>query len=194
MDNIDNILPPDQVAEFFQRERERITRYLRNHFFKITEEDAEEAFSRGCHALLEAIHSGRFTAEQHEYSLEKYLQTCCSNQMSKMLKERSNGKDEDLENKDRGDEDWDDENIPDDTGIADSLQHEQDLALMESILDNLPDPCRDLITWKYYSGFSATEAAQRLGYSSSRVAITTLSRCMKRLRTHFNEERRLTDE
>jgi len=172
---------------------------LRNHFFNITEDDAEEAFYRGCHALLEAIHSGRFTVEQHEYSLEKYLQTCCSNQLLKMIDQHEtkggvSNEDEDLENKDRGDEDWDDENIPDDTDIADRLQHEQDLALMEFILDYLPAPCRDLITWKYYSGFSATEAAQRLGYSSSRVAITTLSRCMKKLRTHFNEERSLNDE
>ena len=195
-----------KIQLFFTEQRGRVMRLLGSRY-GVNDDDAEEAYSRGVHALLEAIHSGRFTTEYHEHALAHYLQTCCINQLMKMFEQRKKETPIDWSGDVGGDDDsWDDgsDHQPDDAQAASMAsdaaeceaadQHEADLQLMESILETLPYPCKDLIWGKLKEGFSAGEMAARLGYSNSRVAITTLSRCMQKLKERFNDERRLIDE
>jgi len=173
-------MPKEKVGPFITEQRKMVIGFLINKH-KVSEENAEEAFYRGCHAMLENIHSGKFIKEEHEGSLAKYLHTCCENQLLKMFKIASrNISDDDVP-------DW-----PDESG--DKVQMETDLELMESIVEDLGSPCQELIWGRYGDKFSAQEMAYRLGYSSSRVAITTLSRCMQRLRNRFFNERKQQDE
>jgi len=194
--------------------------------YEISAEDANECYSKGWHTLLEAIHSGKFTEEYHDYSLVKFLSTCCKNHCKKLLYERKrmNGNAEADNEVDETDQEIDKSSAKEVGSVSalkqedDSkqegnvilsinikpdveelplkeadptaaLEHKEDLQLMEHILDDLPYPCKDLIWGKYRDGFPAEEMAWRLGYSGSRVAITTLSRCMKKLRNRFLEER-----
>jgi len=195
MSDIRDFIPKESMTKFFQEQRERITSFLINRY-NAPEEDAEEAFCLGCHALLEAIHEGRFTSEHHEYSLVKYLQTCCKNQLMKMFeqqhKEIAISKFEDEDEADG--EKWPDLTDDDQDGYSESRQQKDaDIELMLSIIEDLPHPCKDLI-WGKQEGFSSTEMAVRLGYSNNRVAVTTLSRCMKKLKERFNKERRIVNE
>lgn len=202
---ISDFMGKKKVSEFFQQEGERVRRYLCSRF-GVSDDDAEDAFAEGCHALLDAIQSGRFSSEYHENSLSCYLQNCCRNQLLKMLRNRKKEIPTDLEGRETdGGAPWDDEggNASADGGMGtgalfssdyeESQQHEIDLQLMESILEDLPYPCKDLIWGKYKEHFSATEMSMRLGYKSSRVAITTLNRCMQKLKNRFNSERRMTN-
>jgi len=188
MSDISDFIPKENMSRFFQEQHTRVTGYLLRHN-KISEEEADDIFSAGCHAMLEAIHSGRFTSEYHEYSLVKYLHTCCNYQMLKMLERKK---------KTATNEGLDTDNLSDSASDADDDDNEdqktKDLELMETILEDLPYPCKDLIWGKYKERFSAEEMALRLGYNSNRVATTTLSRCMKKLRKRFNSERRIIDE
>jgi len=184
--------------------------YLQTQY-NVSEEEAKEAFCRGVHATHDAIHSGRFAAELHEHSLVKYLHQCCKRQLLKMFDEQSITVDSgdiqsanDWESLEAGEpattktkvkiSSFSDGPEPADSPTETTAQREADLTLMKTILDDLPHPCKDLIWGKFYEGFSATDMAMRLGYNGPRVAITTLSRCMAKLKKRFNKERRLTDE
>jgi len=207
MNNVNDLIQKENVTRFFQEQRERITRYLCLRY-GISVGDAEEAFCKGCHAMLNAIHTGKLSAGYHEHSLGKYLQTCCRNQMLKTFERDKREITIDFQESAINPYDsWsefgntaqmaahasnaDIESVQD--GDA-TQQHEKDLLLMESILEDLPYPCKDLIWGKYKEGFSAGEMAMRLGYKGSRVAITTLSRCMHKLKKRFNSERRMANE
>lgn len=198
MADIYDFIPKPGVARFFQQQRERDVRYLIAHY-GVTEEKADQAFCEGCHALLENIHNRKLTAENFSGSLEGYLMSCCRNQLMKLFEKEK--KDIIANCKTTDDDRWTDDNI-DDSWINDkgnwvdiaTDQHESDLRLMEKIVADLPSPCEDLIYGKYFNHFSPYEMAMRLGYGGARVAITTLSRCMKKLKDRFYKERRLLDE
>jgi len=209
MSDISDFIPKENLSHFFEDQHKRVTGYILKHN-KISEEEADEIFSAGCHAMLEAIHSGRFTTEYHEYSLVKYLHTCCKYQMLKLLeqkkkkvkKSRKDGKDfdiidklsEDISGYYKEEGKWKPYVNTDGDDKMSEEQKKEDLELMETILEDLPYPCKDLIWGKYKERFSAEEMAMRLGYNSNRVAITTLSRCMQKLKNRFNSERIMIDE
>jgi len=206
MSDIIDFLNGQSVSDFFDEQRQRITRHLSTRY-GVSDDDAEEAFSEGCLALFEAIEAGRFTEEEREFSLGKYLQTCCRNQLLKMLEHRQREVATDFQANEAYSADaFDDEADAAPTAaayqpafeafdtVSEAEQRESDFRQMDSILSDLPYPCKDLILGKYGEKFSAAEMAQRLGYSNSRVAITTLSRCMQKLKKHFNSERRLLHE
>jgi len=206
MIDISKFLNGQSLAAFFDEQRRRNMCYLCVRY-GVGDDDAEEAVSEGCLALFEAIQAGRFTEEKREFSLEKYLQMCCRNQLLKMLERRGREVPTDFQANEAFSADaWDDDadnpspfashlSPVDSTDTAgEAEQREADLQQMENILGSLPYPCKDLILGKYGNGFSAAEMAQRLEYKSSRVAITTLSRCMDKLKKRFNSERRLLNE
>lgn len=160
---------------------------------------ANEAFCEGCHALLDNIHEGRLTAENLSCSLQSYLTSCCRNQLLKLLEKRKRlyGKQRTEDDVTSWETDMADESRVNDDGDWVSVtaeQHESDLSLMEKIVMDLPFPCEILIWGKFRDKFSPAEMAVRLGYSGPRVAITTISRCMKKLKKRFEKERKLIDE
>jgi len=206
MSDISDFLNGQSVAGFYEEQRQRIPRYLSTRF-GASDEDAEEAFCAGMHALLEAIRDGRFAEVEHEYAIGKYLQTCCRNQLLKMFEQRQREVATDFQANEAFSADaFDDDADAGPTAGAyqpailafdtaeEKAQDEYDMQQMEAILEDLPNPCKDLIWGKLKEGFSSAEMAQRLGYSSNRVAITTLSRCMDKLTKRFNSERRLINE
>lgn len=195
MDSVYQFIPKPGVARFFQKERESNVRYLVKRF-AVTEEMANEAFCEGCHALLNNIHEGRLTAENLSCSLQSYLTSCCRNQLLKLQEKRKrlSGRQQTEDDVTPWETDMADESRVNDDGDLVSIaaeQHESDLRLMEKIVIDLPFPCEDLIWGKFRDKFSPAEMAARLGYSGPRVAITTMSRCMKKLKKRFEKERKL---
>lgn len=185
-DSILDFIPRPGFARFFQDAQRKIVRYLISHYH-VSEDMANEAFCEGCHTLLDRIHDGRLTAESlnsdTNTTLEKYLFVCCRNNLLKTIKR----------NKIIAD------NPPEEEPVyiqasgkqesEETEQHEMDLSLMEKIVLDLPTQCHDLIFGKYYNRLSLAELAEELNYGSSRVAITTLSRCIKKVRDRFKKER-----
>lgn len=198
MADVYDFIPRLGVARFFREQRERNVRYLIARY-GVTEEKAENAFCEGCHAMLENIHNDKLTIGNMSGTLEGYLMSCCRNQLLKVFEKEekdiiahSETIDDSRWIDDDGDETW--ENNSDYSVDTHTDQHESDLQLMEKIVADLPSPCADLIYGKYFNHFTPSEMAERLGYNSARVAITMMSRCMKKLRYRFIEERRLADE
>ena len=179
MGEIEDFIPREDVSKFFRKEKERITRYLMAKA-NVSSEQAEDAFSNGCMAMWQNIQSGKLTPQLLTCSLATYLTSCCENQLSNaLIKDRRMVCDEDKVN-----------DILSRTEPDDTSQKEQNLKLMEQIVKELPYPCEDLLWGKYKDGFSMTEMAQRMGYSNDRVAITTMHRCMDKLRKKFNSLRK----
>jgi len=186
MGDINDILSGKKLEQFIKDEREKVIPYLSKRY-RVPTEEAEDAFQDGLVALFEAVNSGRFKEEQHEYSLVRYFHTCCKNQLLKKLgKIEKETIPSDPDELGTGDYDI--------SALEDDNQHNEDIELMQDILADLPKKCRSLIWGKYHDGFSATEMAAMLNYNSDRVAITSLNRCMEKLRNRFNETRRLYDE
>lgn len=190
-DNILDFIPRPGVARFFREAQRKNVRYLISHY-RASEEMAEEAFAEGCHKLLDAIQSGRLTAENVNTgtvsTLEAYLFKCCRTCLLKMIEADKRIVHEPEDPSDDG------EIYSPVTGRCQSTdQHESDLELMKKIVLDLPSPCNDLIYGKYYNRQSLTELAEELNYSSPRVAITTLSRCIKKVRARFKKERTLAE-
>lgn len=60
--------------------------------------------------------------------------------------------------------------------------------VLRTSLSKLGEDCRSLIKLFYYDQISMQEIAEKMGFGSSRVAITTKSRCWKRLKEKaYNE-------
>jgi len=81
MGDINDILSGKKLEQFIKDEREKVIPYLSKRY-RVPTEEAEDAFQDGLVALFEAVNSGRFKEEQHEYSLVRYFHTCCKNQTS----------------------------------------------------------------------------------------------------------------
>jgi len=186
---MDKALELLQDKEFLTKQRSKVVGHLRKKIAKsgFTEENATDAFYQGIKEMHNAILEGRFTMRDKN-SFSKYLQTTCLNQYCKMFGEQWRIVPVDSK------EEWSFPQFLGSTGDESPKQHEADLELMEHILMTLPEPCETLIYGRFWNKFSAAEMAERLEYKNSRVAITTLSRCMKKLTKRFNKERRLIDE
>lgn len=88
MAKLEDMIPARKLLQFVKEEREKVIRFLRRRYTNVNEEDADEAFSRGMHALLEKIHSGEFTEEYHENSLSQFLHTASKNHLLKIFDEK----------------------------------------------------------------------------------------------------------
>ena len=59
---------------------------------------------------------------------------------------------------------------------------------LRTSLSKLGEDCRTLIKLFYYENISMRDIAEKMGFRNSRVAITTKSRCWKRLRERAYDE------
>ncbi len=66
--------------------------------------------------------------------------------------------------------------------MADVLEKEAKIKMVESVLQNLGEPCLKLLQFFYYKGLSMKEIAGKLGYKSLNVAKTQKYKCIERAR------------
>lgn len=62
------------------------------------------------------------------------------------------------------------------------------MKVVSTALSTLGEDCRTLIKLFYYDQISMQDIAEKMGFGSSRVAITTKSRCWKRLKERAYDE------
>lgn len=75
-----------------------------------------------------------------------------------------------------------------DKTAQDVLIDSQEKLKIQSLLHQLGDPCKSLLTMYYFNRFSMAEIAERLDYASADVAKNKKSLCMKKLKALFKKQ------
>ncbi|WP_170110415.1 RNA polymerase sigma factor [Flavilitoribacter nigricans] len=72
----------------------------------------------------------------------------------------------------------------------DPVQEELEFEVMESALDALGEPCRELLTLYYYQNLSARLISQQMAYKNESTVRNQKYKCLKRLQQIFHRLRR----
>ncbi len=74
---------------------------------------------------------------------------------------------------------------------VESFLHQERNDLVRQLLDRLPEPCRKILQYAYYQGYSMEEIARRFEFKNAQVARNKKSRCLKRLKELLNTSEQL---
>lgn len=147
---------------------------------KISEDDAESAYSDAVLTVIEHIGSGRFEGRSE---VKTYLTQIFTNKCVDIIRKNTTNK-ADVHQNAVGLEDaltW----LPDETQSAvRKLIIENEIEVLRQRLRTIGDKCRAMIL-AWGEGFSDEEIAQTMGYNTAAVAKTSRLRCLEKLKQKY---------
>lgn len=181
-----------ELNQFLTNEHDKVLAYIKKTY-SLGEEDGQDIFQEASIALYMNIRGGKLTTLTS--SLSTYFLRICINQSLKYLSKRQrtiplvdertllNGKDYDISKAEELFE-WctSDEN-------ADFRAESE--RIVDKILDNLPDTCRNIFTGYYWQNLSANVIANMFGFANANSVKSQKYKCVDRFKKKYNEMMRL---
>lgn len=182
---IRNIQNEAQISRFVLDEWSKISLFLQRHY-GLSEEDCQDVFQEAFIILYEKIRKEDFVLTS---SLSTYFMGICKNK----AKELKRTKKKLVLVEDELDFSLLEGNISQDKVEAlialeeDTLAEIQKEELVESIVQEMPSPCKELLWGFYRDNLSLKALADLLNYSSEGSVKVTKHRCCEKLRIRYKE-------
>jgi RNA polymerase sigma factor (sigma-70 family) len=149
---------------------------------KISEDDAESAYSDAVLSVIDHIVSRRFEGRSE---LKTYLYQIFSNKCVDIIRKNTTNKAEVHQNSVGLDDAlaW----LPDEAqSVVRKLMVESDIAQLRQHLQTLGEKCREMIL-AWGEGYSDEEIAQMMQYNTAAVAKTSRQRCLEKLKEKYQK-------
>lgn len=160
-------------VEMYQRYFSLIEQYVLRNSGNTS--DAKDVFQDGLIVFYQYLSKQDFSLES---SIKTLIYAICKNLwLEKMRKGKKIILDEESM-----------KNFQVDKTAQDVLIDSQEKLKIQSLLHQLGDPCKSLLTMYYFNRFSMAEIAERLDYASADVAKNKKSLCMKKLKALFKKQ------
>ena len=158
----------------------KFLRVIKKKFTGMRFDDIQDLYSKSFLIVKENLIKGTVSEETN---WDNYIITIGMNQAIKNLK--SQGKvvyhpDNSYLKKNQEEENYD-------------IDKDRAYEIIEETLQDMKEPDRSIIMFKYYNRLSSGQIAERLGYGSARVITTLRCRAMKRLRELVEERMKRED-
>ena len=175
-----------QLNEFASSQWEKTLSFLKS-YFSLSQSDCEDVFQESFIVFYNYATEGKLN--DITSSLSTYFNSICRNKAHELL--RKYGKEINIvdEYPDAFKDDFDDDKI--DTLLAledNSVNIEQrKAALVQEIVEDLPEPC-DKILWGFYrDGFSMKTLASMLNYKSEGTMKVIKHRCCDKFKNRYSQ-------
>ena len=178
---------PDEklLGQFFDKERSKVLLVLRNRL-SITTEDAEDIYQNACIALYNNIQKGKL--KTLTCSLYTYFSQICLNMGYNFVNRghSTTSFDQLVDNTQYDEYDLAKLEAVLGLGQGDRLSSKQ-VAMMRDIVQDLPQPCEQIL-WLYYGDdLSMKEIADIIGFNGADSVKSKKSQCMSKLKERFNK-------
>lgn len=175
-----------QLNQFALKQWGKTLAFLQSRF-SLPREDCEDLFQESFMILYQNILDGKL--ENSTASLSTYFNSICRNKAYELMRDK--GKTVFLVDKypDETQDSFDSEKIDSILSLAENsamLDQRKD-ALVREIVNNLPEPCNNILWGVYRDGFTMKTLADMFHYSSENSVKVTKHRCTEKFRTRFME-------
>ena len=180
-----NIQDERLLGQFFKKERSKVLLVLRNRL-SITTEDAEDIYQNACIALYNNIQKGKL--KTLTCSLYTYFSQICLNMGYNFVNRghSTTSFDQLVDNTQYDEYDLAKLEAVLGLGQGDRLSSKQ-VAMMRDIVQDLPQPCEQIL-WLYYGDdLSMKEIADIIGFNGADSVKSKKSQCMSKLKERFNK-------
>ena len=180
-----NIPDGKLLGQFFNKERSKVLLVLRNRL-SITTEDAEDIYQNACIALFNNIQKGKL--KTLTCSLYTYFSQICLNMGYNFVNRghSTTSFDQLVDNTQYDEYDLAKLEAVLGLGQGDRLSSKQ-VAMMRDIVQDLPQPCEQIL-WLYYGDdLSMKEIADIIGFNGADSVKSKKSQCMSKLKERFNK-------
>ena len=179
-----NIQDERLLGQFFEKERSKVLVVLRNRL-SISTEDAEDIYQDACIALFNNIQKGKL--KTLTCSLSTYFTQICLNMGYNFVNRghSTTSSDQLVDNTQYDEYDLAKLEAVLGLGQGDRLSSKQ-VAMMRDIVQDLPQPCEQIL-WLYYGDdLSMKEIADIIGFNGADSVKSKKSQCMSKLKERFN--------
>ena len=176
-----NIQDERLLGQFFEKERSKVLVVLRNRL-SISTEDAEDIYQDACIALFNNIQKGKL--KTLTCSLSTYFTQICLNMGYNFVNRghSTTSFDQMLDNTQY--DEYGLAQLEAVLGLGDGLSSEQ-TKMMRDMVQDLPQPCEDIL-WAYYGDdLSMKEIADVIGFNGADSVKSKKSQCMSKLKERF---------
>lgn len=161
------------IAEIYRQLRPEFLSWAAMRF-KVDQEQIIDVFQESVIVFYRNVAKGKLT--ELNISVKTYLFAIGKNLLLKALRDE----------KQQVNIDELPANILEDWNLDKAYEQSHQKELLSNALDNLGDPCKQIILMFYYRDFSMEAIQEQLGYKSEAVARTQKKRCMQYLRDILN--------
>ena len=175
-----------QLNEFASSQWDKTLAFLRNRF-SLSETDCEDVFQESFIVFYEYATQGKL--DNITSSLSTYFNSICKNKAHELI--RKYGREINIvdEYPDTFKDEFEDEKINSLLALEDDTEiiEQRKSALVQEVVDNLPEPC-DKILWGFYrDGFSLKTIADMLNYKSEGTMKVTKLRCCDKFKNRYSQ-------
>lgn len=177
-----------ELNKFISDERGRVLSYLRKTF-SVSDDDVDDIYQESSIALYQNIRDGRLS--NLTSSLSTYFLRICINQTLKLVGKQKKVvplfDDSSITYKDVFRSDKIDELYQLCTEDDEQERHSRSEKIVNSILQTMPDTCRNIFQGYYWDNLTTNTIADMYGFSNANSVKTQKYKCVDKFRKKYNE-------
>ena len=177
-----------ELNQFIADEKGKVLSYLRKTF-SLSDDDLNDVYQESSTALFLNIRDGKLS--NLTSSLSTYFLRICINQtlkyMGKQRKVVPLFDDSTLTNKDAFRPDKIDELYQLCTEDEDAENVARSERIVQSIIDSMPDTCKNIFKGYYWDNFTTSTIADMFGFANANSVKSQKYKCLQKFRSKYNE-------
>lgn len=181
-------LQHQDLNRFLAEEKGKVLAYLRKKF-SISDDDLDDIFQESSMALFLNIRDGKLA--NLTSTLSTYFLRICINQALKSIGKRQKVvplfDDSTITNKDEFRSDKIDDLYKLCTEDEDAERVAQSERIVQSIIEVMPDTCKNIFKGYYWDNFTTSTIADMFGFANANSVKTQKYKCLQKFRNKYNE-------
>lgn len=177
-----------ELNRFIADERNKVLAYLRKTFY-VSDDDLDDIYQESSVALFMNIRDGKLA--NLTSTLSTYFLRICINQTLKFMGKQKKVvplfDDSRLTNKDAFRPDKIDELYQLCTEDEEAEQVSRSEKIVQSIIDSMPDTCKNVFQGYYWDNLTTTVIADMFGFANANSVKTQKYKCLQKFRNKYNE-------
>ncbi len=177
-----------ELNRFISDERNKVLSYLRKTF-SVSDDDLYDIYQESSTALFMNIRDGKLT--NLKSTLSTYFLRICINQTLKFMGKQKKVvplfDENTITNKDDFRSDKIDELYQLCTEDEDSERVARSEKIVQSIIDSMPETCKNVFQGYYWDNLTTTTIANMFGFANANSVKTQKYKCLQKFRSKYNE-------
>ena len=181
-------LQHQELNRFLAEEKDKVLAYLRKKF-SLSDDDLDDIYQESSMALFLNIQEGKLT--NLTSTLSTYFLRICINQALKFVSKQQKLvpllDDSNITNKDEFRSDKIDELYRLCTEDEDAEKVAQSERIVQSIIEIMPDTCKNIFKGYYWDNFTTSTIADMFGFANANSVKAQKYKCIQKFRNKYNE-------
>ena len=181
-------LQHQELNRFLSEEKDKVLAYLRKKF-SLSDDDLDDIYQESSMALFLNIQEGKLT--NLTSTLSTYFLRICINQALKFVSKQQKLvpllDDSNITNKDEFRSDKIDELYRLCTEDEDAEKVAQSERIVQSIIEIMPDTCKNIFKGYYWDNFTTSTIADMFGFANANSVKAQKYKCIQKFRNKYNE-------